>query len=511
MASLEESFPGWSNSEIIQGYKDEDAHLYNKETGKLLETEKNMKNLEKYEDIESSDKNVESTEDISSHPDSWLKKSGAPEKLGGAGTGYIIDEEGGHNWGSLNEEGKFIFDEVVEDDKDEVVEDDKIEVDGGDALTEIVTKDIKKDDGKKKKKSAFANFTENVGSAFENIATALPKKMEEVWKDKDRKRMFLRGLEIINASSGITPLSQAKSPLGKISEGLLRAEGKFVAEDLKAAEIEAQKLKALNTKRNVLEPYEAALLKKYNEWSDKEALNNKDYAATFDIYGLLKKAAFNKKELPTGVLAKLFQGAEAAITEIPGGAELLDAVLKRGGETKWMSSRQQVTFKNMLGAATKQKIVAQVKELYPVSNKDIEVLLQTIGDVGTNPEALRRLVAAQMATREISLNQRKYASKMFKKGDLDFKDNSFYASEKELADSFRDSVDDKTLLAMYGTTDNITDSGIIAAKYYQDLQPQFEDEQDPFNIFKQSEAKSTEETLDLIKQRQLKEKEKKKN
>jgi len=225
----------------------------------------------------------------------------------------------------------------------------------------------------------------------------------------------------------------------------------------------------------------------------------------------LKKAAFNKKELPTGVLAKLFQGAEAAITEIPGGAELLDAVLKRGGETKWMSSRQQVTFKNMLGAATKQKIVAQVKELYPVSNKDIEVLLQTIGDVGTNPEALRRLVAAQMATREISINQRKYASKMFKKGDLDFKDNSFYASEKELADSFRDSVDDKTLQDMYGTTDNITDSGIIAAKYYQDLQFHFDDDKDPFDIFKQSQVKSTEETLDLIKQRQLQEKEKKEN
>ena len=394
------------------------------------------------------------------------------------------------------------------DDKDEIVVDDKIEIDGGNALNDKIILPKPKPDIEK---TGLSKFTEVIGSAFENIATALPKKMEEVWKDKDRKRMFLRGLEIINSSSGITPLSQAKSPLGKISEGLLRAEGKFVAEDLKAAEIEAQKLKALNTKRGVLEPHEAALLKNYTKWSDEEALKKKDYAATFDIYGLLKKAAFNKKELPTGVLAKLFQGAEAAITEIAGGAELLDMVLKRGGDTQWMDSKQQVTFKNMLGAATKQKIVAQVKELYPVSNKDIEILLQTVGDVGTNPEALRRLVAAQMATREISLNQRKYASKMFKKGDLNFKDNSFYASEKELADGFRDSVDDKTLLAMYGTTDNITNSGIIAAKYYQDLQFHFDDDKDPFDIFKQSQVKSTEETLDLIKERQLKEKEKKEN
>jgi len=518
LSDLEKDFPGWTNAEIIQGYKDEDAHLYNEDTGELKEIPLNNP-LEKYEDIESSDKNTdevveeESTQDIKSHPDYWSKNPDKPSKFGDAGTGFIVNEEGDYDWGILNEEGKFIFDEKVEDDIDsnknieEVVDKNKIEINGGAALSDKILPKKKPD----QEKTGLAKFTQTVGGALTNVATALPNKMEEVWKDKDRRRMFLRGLEIINASSGITPLSQAKSPLGKISEGLLRAEGKFVAEDLKAAEIEAQKLKALNTKRGVLEPHEAALLKDYGTYTDKEELNRKNYAATFDIYGLLKKAAFNKKELPTGVLAKLFQGAEAAITEIPGGAELLDAVLKRGGETKWMSSRQQVTFKNMLGAATKQKIVAQVKELYPVSNKDIEVLLQTIGDVGTNPEALRRLVAAQMATREISLNQRKYASKMFKKGDLDFKDNSFYASEKELADSFRDSVDDKTLQDMYGTTDNITDSGIIAAKYYQDLQFHFDDDKDPFDIFKQSQVKSTEETLDLIKERQLKEKEKKEN
>ena len=81
----------------------------------------------------------------------------------------------------------------------------------------------------------------------------------------------------------------------------------------------------------------------------------------------------------------------------------------------------------MLGAATKQKIVAQVKELYPVSNKDIEILLQTVGDVGTNPEALRRLVAAQMASRDIALNQTDYANEEFKKNNFNFKEDSFNA------------------------------------------------------------------------------------
>ena len=48
------------------------------------------------------------------------------------------------------------------------------------------------------------------------------------------------------------------------------------------------------------------------------------------------------------------------------------------------------------------------------------------------------------------------------------------------------------------------------AKYYQDLQYKFDDDQDPFDIFKQSKIKSTEETLDLIKKRQLEENKNKK-
>ena len=87
-------------------------------------------------------------------------------------------------------------------------------------------------DKKKENKFSLSNFSEAVGSAFENIAENVPKKIEEIYNDKDKKRNFLRGLYIINASSGITPLSKAKSPLGKISEGLIKAEQQFTAEDI---------------------------------------------------------------------------------------------------------------------------------------------------------------------------------------------------------------------------------------------------------------------------------------
>ena len=234
--------------------------------------QKKEKSLAKHLDPEKNyEMNKSSTEDIESHPD-YKRKLDEFD-----GWGYIYNEEGERDYGNLNEEGKFIFDkdkeeviddkdEILIDDKDEIVVDDKdevenkIEIEGGAALSDKILLPREKPT-LHKKKNAFANFTENVGSAFENIATALPKKMEEVFADKDRKRMFLRGLEIINSSSGLTSLSQAKSPLGKISEGLLKAESKFAAEDL-------AKYKAENPMRRYESIGEKAIYDDFKVWYD---------------------------------------------------------------------------------------------------------------------------------------------------------------------------------------------------------------------------------------------------
>ena len=108
--------------------------------------------------------------------------------------------------------------------------------------------------------SSLSSFTKSVGDSFMNLAEVVPNKIDEIAADPVKKKNFMRGLEIINASSGIKPIGQAKSTFGAISEGLLKAEKGFIATDLAKAKIEADKLKALNTKRGVLEPAEAALL-----------------------------------------------------------------------------------------------------------------------------------------------------------------------------------------------------------------------------------------------------------
>ena len=108
-----------------------------------------------------------------------------------------------------------------------------------------------------------------------------------------------------------------------------------------------------------------------------------------------------------------------------------------------------------------------------------------------------------MASRDIALNQRKYATKAFENNDLDFKENSFYESEKELAKSFREGVKEETLIEMFGTTEDITDSGIIAAHYYQSLQPQFKDGKNPFDIYSETKKAKEENIIDIIEKRQL--------
>ena len=377
-------------------------------------------------------------------------------------------------------------------------ENEQLKIDLGAALKTITPGD---DLEPVKEKSALSQFTSSVGESFMNLASVIPNKIEEISQDPKKKRNFMRGLEIIEASSGIKPIGQAKSTVGAISSGLLKAEKGFIAKDLAEQKNANERLKALKSGRNVLSPQEAAILKKYDKYTDTEDANKKNYAATFDIYNLLKKAAIEGKELPTGALNKIFQGAEQVISEIAGGEALLAKLYDNKGDQSSMTAKERITFKHILGAATKQKIVSQVKELYPVSNKDIEILLQTVGDVGTNPEALRRLVAVQMASRDIAMNQTDYANAEFEKNNFNFKEDSFYASEKELANKFREGVNPETLIEMFGTTEDITDSGIIAAHYYQSLQPQFEGGKNPFDIYSENKKKTEDDIQKIIEER----------
>ena len=346
-----------------------------------------------------------------------------------------------------------------------------------------------------KEKSSLNSFVTSVGDSFMNLASVIPNKIDEIANDPDKKKNFMRGLEIIEASSGIKPIGQAKSTVGAISEGLLKAEKGFIAVDL-------AKLKAEN--KNLNKNYsrkDLAMNADFKDFNETYRAKQGDFRSTELIYSMAKKAANDGKELPTGIIQKSFAGFEKAITEIPGGAEILDGLLSRNKDTTKMSSDDAVIFKDLLQSAVKQKIVSRVKELYPVSNKDIEILLQTVGDVGTSPEALRRLIAMQMGIQDIEKTQKTFVNELYSDGDMNFRDNSLAMSEKQLLEKYKKEVRPETLEALYGKDyKDITAAGMVSAKYYQDLETKFaEDNPESFyNIFTDEQTKKQEDIINQI-------------
>ena len=137
----------------------------------------------------------------------------------------------------------------------------KIEVKGGDALTSEIDKntvdeknnEVNVGDGKKEK-SGFKSFVDSVGSAFRNIAEGAEKKLETVYDDREKRMMFLSGLNTVIEASSFTPITQAKSPFGKIASGQKKGFLESEAIGTKRKEIEAKRLQALKQPKRVADP-----------------------------------------------------------------------------------------------------------------------------------------------------------------------------------------------------------------------------------------------------------------
>ena len=358
--------------------------------------------------------------------------------------------------------------------------------------------------------SSVSAFASEVGSNFAAIAQAVPEKIEEISQDPEKKKNFMRGLEIINASSGIRPIGQAKSPVGSIAEGLLKAEKGFIATDLAKAKIEASKLKAAAAaKSKYMSGKETALSKLYTTYADDFEINRKNYQSVDTRFNEIYKLAKGGKVPPTGILESSFKGLEKVLDEV-GLLDEANALIGRNRDTKEFSDKDLIEFKEIFEAATKRQIVGQVKELYPVSNKDIEILLQTVGDISTSPQALRALVAAEKAAKEINENAfgKSYDIAFAGEGNSNFRAESQDAAAKELADRYKDKVDSETLIALYGTDKDNSSFQIVNAYYHQQLEPVYKDQEKKgyFEVFKEKRDIDQEDIIQIIKDRQSKNK-----
>ena len=348
--------------------------------------------------------------------------------------------------------------------------------------------------------SSLSSFTTSVGESFMNLAKEVPNKIEEISKDPKKKRNFMRGLEIIEASSGIKPIGQAKSTVGAISQGLLKAEKGFIATDI--AKLKAQKKEP----RRYPSTGENLLVDSMKDYKERQQFKKDLQKSVNERFNIVKKVAIEGKELPTGILNSTFRDLKGVLQEI-GLGEKYDALAKKfaaEGYTQ-MTLEDQNIFNDLFQAATFEQVVQDVKKLYPVSNKDIDTLLKTKGDISTRPEALRKLVATQMAINDIAMQSEDYAYKYFELGDQQFEKKSIRMSEKMIGEKLRKEgkVTSETLKQLFGTDKDITDAGYITAHYYQQLLAQKDDGAgDPFKIFITAEKNKEKIKKDKIKKYQ---------
>tara|TARA_R110002012_G_scaffold205690_1_gene375480 strand:- start:710 stop:2164 length:1455 start_codon:yes stop_codon:yes gene_type:complete len=346
--------------------------------------------------------------------------------------------------------------------------------------------------------SSLSAFTKSVGKSFVNIAKEVPKRIDEVAADPEKRKNFIRGLQIINESSGIKPISQAKSPLGSIASGLLKAEKMFSAEEI--AKLKAKKKEP----RRYPSPGEKLLVESFKTYKE-DLKNKKDLTKSIiERYNLAKTVAMKDGELPTGILNATFRDLKGVLQEL-GLGDQYDALAKKFASEDYtqMTLEDQNIFNDLFQAATFEQVVQDVKKLYPVSNKDIDTLLKTKGDISTRPDALIRLIAAQMATNDIALQSEDLAYKYFELGDQQFERKSILMSEKMIAEKLRkeNKVTDTTLEKLFGSAKDVTDAGYITAYYYQNLQAQKADGKlDSFTVFKTAQ-KNKESEIEKIKKK----------
>lgn len=358
-----------------------------------------------------------------------------------------------------------------------------------------------KDEGKKKSGvgDSLSKFASSVGNALTGVAEFLPNKIEEISSDPKKRKNFLRGLNIIVESSGYD--SKIRSPFGKVAGGLLKAEEGFIAEDL--ARLKAMKKDA----PRIRDIKEEGILKMWTDYDKRYTEKEKAYKSTDVRTSELMKLAERGIDSPTGLIENLLTPLQKISSELGLGEKYEDLSKSIQGKktVNELTNKEKVVFKDIFGAATKATVVGIVKELYPVSDKDIQIMLDTMGDISTNPKALAALVAAEKSAKEIDILGRERAGNIaFEEKDIEFEKKGKDQAARILANKFKDKVKPETLKLMYGDDPESMNNPfrIINAYYYQQLSPKYEKDLSSFDTYLKTQTSKIDQQKNLIREKQ---------
>jgi len=359
--------------------------------------------------------------------------------------------------------------------------------------------------------SDFGNY---VGKSLKNFATEFPNKIEETYNDPKRRFALMLSLKTIDEASRYKPLTEARSPLGQIAKNVTDVISEDVAQRQKTRKLDIEDIKATaalmkakqGPNRMYASPAEKAMEKDIENFQKTEDIRLGSKNVLEQRFNLMQAAATKGQTLPTGLVEDaLLPVKEVLLYLKPEDKNRYEKLLTdyTGKDINRMSLQDQVTFQQELNSLTTQAAIGYAKNLYPVSEKDLEQLFKGFGSGRLTGEALTRLIASQKATDEFAdLNAKTYFDLIKKDpGNLQAKLDARKIVEFQLKEQNEKLANPETLKKLYGIDDpkQATNFQLSTAKYYKEISPTIPKDKD-INLY--SSIRENREK-DVIQQKQI--------
>ena len=332
----------------------------------------------------------------------------------------------------------------------------------------------------------LSDFGSYVGKSLKSFATDFPGKIEETYNDPKRRFALMLSLKTLDEASRYKPLTEARSPLGQIAKNVTDVFSEDIALKQKTRKLDIEEIKATASLKKALagpnrmyaSPAEAALtddIKKFQEAEGIRLPQKNILEARFD---LLKSAASKGQILPVGIVDEALLPLKQISQYLkPEDKNKLDSLEKSIGKTSIsnMTRDEQIAFQEQLNSLTTQAAIGYAKNLYPVSEKDLDQLFRGFGSGKLTGESLARLIASQKATDEFAdQNSSNYYSIVTNQpGNLQARLQAQKLTESQLKEKNEKLVSSEALKKLYNIEDpkQATNYQLSTAKYYSQIVP----------------------------------------
>jgi len=245
---------------------------------------------------------------------------------------------------------------------------------------------------KKETGSKNIGLIQSAGKAFSNLAGKIESRIETIMDDPGKRALFYAGLDTIDRSSRIKPITEAQSPFGAIAGSLKKGVQTVKGEELAKANVEAKgrstdianrlKLLEFELKRDEPGAGEISLTKSL----DKKLEDIASATTTVPLFGGMKRLVADRIkqgnfELPVGVIREKIPKTLQAIND------LLPIELKQGNEF-FEKIQNDAAFIGKFQKLNTDIVLSKISntKLVPVSDKDVELVKQTVTQTANTPQ-----------------------------------------------------------------------------------------------------------------------------